>query len=121
MLPLHSIICEHMAEFQIKQVSNLHLVTPVRNLGMAWLKVHADLIARHSRGAQKKVHFHNQPCITLREETEFLELVKTAWNAFIGVGSFTIAKTMFYPLAPNIALYCGDGDAAAKILAKILR
>jgi len=58
----------------------LTLLEPVGYFEMAALEEKAALIATDSGGIQKEAYFHATPCVTLRDETEWIELVELGWN-----------------------------------------
>lgn len=117
LLPLHPRTRARLADMDIHLPDNIHTVEPVGYLEMVWLETRAMLIATDSGGVQKEAFFHGKPCVTLRDETEWVELVKSGWNRLVGSDSDKIAASISSYTIPEVhADLYGDGRSAVRIL-----
>ncbi|MFW2564599.1 non-hydrolyzing UDP-N-acetylglucosamine 2-epimerase [Acinetobacter baumannii] len=121
-LPLHPRTVNKIKEHNIIIPNNIKIVDPVGYLEMVWLEVHSDLIVTDSGGVQKEAYFHCKYCVTLREETEWVELVEYGFNKLVGYDTKLIVDAINISSAQKIealGIY-GDGETAKKILDSIL-
>lgn len=79
-LPLHPRTRSRLMAYGLSVPENVRIIDPVGYLDMVMLEKHARLIATDSGGVQKEAFFHRVPCVTLRRETEWVELVDAGWN-----------------------------------------
>lgn len=78
--PMHPRTKKYLKKFELKIPKNVIEIPPVGFLDMIMLEMNANLIATDSGGVQKEAFFHKIPCVTLREETEWVELIDSGWN-----------------------------------------
>jgi UDP-GlcNAc3NAcA epimerase len=86
--PMHPRVRERMVQSQeylalgraLRRTRELHITPPVSYLDMLMLEENARLILTDSGGLQKEAYFLSVPCITLRDETEWLETLRGGWN-----------------------------------------
>jgi UDP-N-acetylglucosamine 2-epimerase len=88
--PVHPRTRKAIADAQCRLAPNVHLVDPVGYLDMVALTDSARLVLTDSGGLQKEAYWLSVPCITLREETEWVETVEAGWNTLAGTDSVNI-------------------------------
>ncbi|MDR2681334.1 MAG: UDP-N-acetylglucosamine 2-epimerase (non-hydrolyzing) [Tannerella sp.] len=99
----------------------LRVIDPVSYPDMIMLEKNADTVLTDSGGVQKEAYFHRTPCITLRDETEWIETVHAGWNRIAGFNTEKIIECLAErPQRTEIKEY-GDGHAAEKIINAIVK
>lgn len=102
---------------------HLTLIEPVGYLDMILLESHAKIILTDSGGVQKEAYFFKIPCITLRNETEWTELVECGYNRLSEIKNSSIVSTYFEMIDKkmnwDLKLY-GEGVTAKTIVNKLL-
>ncbi|ERI90757.1 UDP-N-acetylglucosamine 2-epimerase [Clostridiales bacterium oral taxon 876 str. F0540] len=116
-LPLHPRTKKYIESYDINIGSNVKIIDPVGYLDMISLEMNAQKIVTDSGGVQKEAYFMGKPCITLRNETEWIETVNIGWNVLVGANTNDILNALdkFNPNENRIPVF-GDGTAANKIL-----
>jgi len=100
--------------------SRLTFINPVSYLEMVWLLQQCKFVITDSGGLQKEAFFFHKLCLTLREETEWIELVENGINLLAGANPEAIkagaAALLHRNFPANIENFYGNGDAASKIV-----
>jgi len=114
--PLHPRTRNRIKEWACTVHSNVSLVESLGPLDILQLQENADCILTDSGGMQKEAYLLGVRCITLREETEWVETVSAGWNSLAGVDAKRIQSLYetWKPQAERPLLY-GDGNSAEKI------
>lgn len=115
-LPLHPRTAGRMKAAGLA-FERVRTVPPVGYLDMVALESQAALIATDSGGVQKEAFFYRAPCVTLRDETEWVELVELGWNRLASPGGGGLVETILAALGSSgkDAQPYGDGKAATAI------
>jgi len=113
--PVHPRSRKVIGEVRCEIASHVHMIDPVGYVDMVALAGNARMILTDSGGLQKEAYWLGVPCVTLREETEWLETVEEGWNTLTGYDfvRITAAVQSFKPAGMRRSLY-GDGFAASK-------
>jgi UDP-GlcNAc3NAcA epimerase len=108
---------------QLESLSrSIHLIDPVGYLDMVQLEKFAAVVATDSGGVQKEAFFYRVSCVTLREETEWMELVEAGWNRLAPpLSPETVSTAVLQAVGTqgsDIRPY-GEGDAAKRIVQRL--
>jgi len=120
-MPLHPRTKNYIEKYNL--ILDFETIEPVGYLEMISLLKNAKLVLTDSGGLQKETYFSNKYCITIREETEWMELIDNKYNVIVGSNEDKIIKVfneLFYKKFPEnkIELY-GDGTCAEKIVKRL--
>lgn len=121
-LPIHPRTRNIIKQYNI-QFNNINVIDPVGYFDMITLLEQCYGVLTDSGGVQKEAYFFSKPCITLRDETEWVELVGHGCNVLVGSDYNRILqaqrKLSTKQLDFSIPLY-GDGTAGERIVRKII-
>lgn len=115
--PLHPRTRKYIDDYGLTFSDKIKLIEPVGYLDMISLEMHSEKIVTDSGGVQKEAFFMKKPCITMRDETEWVETVENGWNIIVGTNENNILNAIveFTPERKQEDIF-GDGKAGEKIL-----
>ena len=119
-LPLHPRTKAILEKNELK--INCTIIEPIGYLEMVYLIKNSELIMTDSGGVQKEAFFFGKPCITLRDETEWVELIENKFNVLAGASSKRILELYKYFEFNNdfsLNLY-GRGKASSIIVEELI-
>lgn len=118
-LPMHPRTKAKIACLDTAVPANVWVIDPVGYLEMVWLEANCKLVATDSGGVQKEAYFFRKPCVTMRDETEWVELVEAGWNTLSGADAHNIASQLGNVRRPNCDPFYGSGQAAVRIAEEV--
>jgi UDP-GlcNAc3NAcA epimerase len=108
----------------ISNCAHIKIIPPVSFLEMILLEKNCRMIVTDSGGVQKESHFFKKPCLVLRSETEWIELVNNGTSKLVGADSELIRHEFMNfidsPLGLDYPGFYGNGKTAEFILNEIL-
>ena len=124
-LPLHP---RTKAKLQVNYYDFCHsrvcFIEPVGYLEMVWLLKNCDFVMTDSGGLQKEAYFFHKYCITMRDETEWIELVERGFNVLAGSGTENILNCVAQMKNKNKDIFneylYGNGDAGKNVLSILM-
>ena len=116
LLPLHPRTAGRMTRLGLG-FSRVRTTTPLGYLDMIGLEARAAVIATDSGGVQKEAFFCRVPCVTLRDETEWVELVDLGWNRLAPPANGGVAQAVLQAVGTRglPGTPYGDGGSAQAI------
>ncbi len=122
-LPLHPRTKKIIQNSKFK-IQNLTIIEPVGYLEMVWLINNCSLVMTDSGGLQKEAYFFEKRCITLRDETEWVELIECGANVLVGADKEKILEayrdtSSFKLPTSDLELY-GGGRASENIVKALI-
>jgi UDP-GlcNAc3NAcA epimerase len=113
--PLHPRTRKSIETWSLELPGNVEVRDPLTYTEMLVLERGATAIATDSGGVQREAYLWGVPCITMREETEWIETVSTGWNTLVGVDAEKFGEALAKPLPSECPPIFGDGHAAERI------
>lgn len=122
-LPIHPRTRKIIKSHKIN-VSKIKVIDPVGYLEMVWLIDNCKIVMTDSGGLQKEAYFFNKQCITLRDQTEWVELVEYGVNFLVGAKKDEILNIYyslndFTRIFDRVNLY-GAGNASSIITKNLM-
>ncbi len=124
LLPLHPRTKRFAEEYSIlDKLNKVKLIEPLGFLDMVKLEKKAAAIVTDSGGVQKEAYFHKTPCVTVRDQTEWVETVDAKWNILADATDcekilVSFKNIMAEPNREDIGEY-GDGKTSQFIAEKL--
>lgn len=121
-LPLHPRTKNIIVKLKLN-TDNLTIIDPVGYLEMLWLLKHCGLVITDSGGVQKEAFFMGKYCVTMRDQTEWVELIEVGANELVGADKNKILDAVKRNLLREVKdkdqLY--GGGIAAKRIVEVLK
>jgi UDP-GlcNAc3NAcA epimerase len=117
--PMHPRTRKRLMDYGLNAALDcLQIADPVSYLDMIALEKGARMIVTDSGGVQKEAYFLGVPCVTMRNETEWVETVTSGWNRLVGVEEIVAGyeSQLKFDICTMRPEFYGDGSAADKIL-----
>ncbi len=120
--PVHPRTRKILAQNNLNFGSHVKLIDPIGYFEMIAYEENCKCVLTDSGGVQKEAFFFEKPCITMRDSTEWVELVESGWNTLAGADSKKIIETIKNIRRPESQeLLYGKGNCAELICKELLK
>lgn len=120
--PVHPRTRKILAQNNLQFDSHVKLIDPIGYFEMIAYEETCKYVLTDSGGVQKEAFFFEKPCITMRDTTEWVELVESGWNTLTGAETSKIVKAVRNVKKPDdVPVLYGKGDCAELICGELLR
>ena len=120
-LPLHPRTKKQIGLYKIEIPSNVQVIEPVGYLNIIYLLKNCEKVLTDSGGLQKEAYFLRKPCISLRDETEWIETLKGNWNILAGTDVDKILNSVQEKNYSDQDRAFGQGNAGEIIVNSLLK
>jgi UDP-N-acetylglucosamine 2-epimerase (non-hydrolysing) len=121
-LPIHPRTENRLKKYGMweQATSGIEIIDPVGYLDFVRLLDASERVATDSGGVQKEAFYLDTPCVTIREETEWIETIESGWNVLVGTKRDAIHHELrHHEMPPNNPEPYGDGNAAKRIVNRL--
>lgn len=120
--PVHPRTRKLLAQNNLQFGSHVRLIDPIGYFEMIAYEEACKCVLTDSGGVQKEAFFFKKPCITMRDSTEWVELVESGWNTLTGADSERIVQAVKNMKIPrDVPFLYGKGDCAKRICGELLK
>jgi UDP-GlcNAc3NAcA epimerase len=123
-IPLHPRTKKRLEEVDESLPSNVHAIDPVGYLEMLSLLQGCSAVMTDSGGLQKEAYFFRKNCVTMREETEWVELLEAGCSTLVGADEEAVFQgyraAIDTPFMASEGIY-GDGSAGDKVVSSLIK
>lgn len=119
--PVHPRTKNILKNLNLQFYEHVKLIEPIGYFEMLAYEENCSLILTDSGGVQKEAFFFEKPCITMRDSTEWCELVESGWNTLVGANNEKIRNAIYSVKMPKQReMLYGDGKCAEKIINNLI-
>lgn len=120
--PVHPRTRKILTQNNLKFENHVKLIDPIGYFEMIAYEENCKCVLTDSGGVQKEAFFFEKPCITMRDSTEWVELVDNGWNALVGADTDKIIQSIKELKHPStVPLLYGNGNCTELICKELLK